>query len=330
MVADLNNKEKRNDKTTIIRICYFTDKGEDLAKRIVDELAYRFVPYKRGTPIMEFCQEAFQEKTPLVFIGAVGIAVRTISPFVKDKLQDPPIIVIDELGIHVIPILSGHYGGANELSVEIAEAIDGIPIITTATDINNAFSVDVFAREKNLRIINREGIAKVSTKALTGKPITISVKHYPPKENVDVIVTDDVSDCGKSKLALSFIDSGMVMGIGCRRGKSYEELRAFMEEVLEENNIHIKDIMAIATIDIKESEEGIVKLSRELSLPLITFDSETLQETEGDYSSSDFVRDKTGVDNVCERAAVAALGGGRLLVKKIAKDGMTIAVALGY
>ena len=102
--------------------------------------------------IYEWSEERFKDKTPIVFVSAMGIAVRAIAPSVKNKLEDIPVIVIDEKGEYVIPVLSGHVGGANEIAKNIADAINAKAVITTATDINNAFAIDMFAKKNNLWI----------------------------------------------------------------------------------------------------------------------------------------------------------------------------------
>ena len=112
----------------------------------------------------------------LIFIGACGIAVRAIAPWIMDKLHDSPVLVVDEMGKYVIPLLSGHVGGANELAVRLAGALGAVPVITTATDLHDSFAVDIFAKRNDLRICNREGIAKVSAKVLAGEEITMSVQ----------------------------------------------------------------------------------------------------------------------------------------------------------
>ena len=152
-----------------IKILYFTDKGKALAEKIKEGLSgHDAVIVPKGVPIAFVCGDAFADKEALVFVGAAGIAVRAIAPYVRDKLTDPPVIVTDENGNFVIPILSGHVGGANSLALEVAEVLEAQPVITTATDVSGAFSVDLFARENDLRIANREGIAKVSSSALEG------------------------------------------------------------------------------------------------------------------------------------------------------------------
>lgn len=313
-----------------IKILYFTDKGKALAQRLKESIPeHDAVIVPKGVPLAFVCGDAFADNEALVFIGAAGIAVRSVAPYLKDKLTDPPVIVIDENGNFVIPVLSGHVGGANSLAVGIADALGAQPVITTATDVSGAFSVDVFAKENGLRIANREGIAKVSSSSLEGKPVTICIKDYPPEGPVDVLIADDdAAKELKDSAKIVLCPKKYAIGMGCRRGKSFDELRAFAEEVLRGNGIDINDAGCIATIDVKKDEEGLKRLSEVWRMPLITFDAGLLARAEGEFSHSDTVMEKVGVDNVCERAAVLAAGvGSRIKVKKTARDGMTIAVA---
>jgi cobalt-precorrin 5A hydrolase len=282
----------------------------------------------KGVPLAYACGDAFADNEALVFIGAAGIAVRSVAPYLKDKLTDPPVIVIDENGNFVIPVLSGHVGGANSLALGIADVLGAQPVITTATDVSGAFSVDVFAKENGLRITNREGIAKVSSSSLEGKPVTICIKDFPPEGPVDVLIADDAAKGLKDSAKIVLCPKKFAIGMGCRRGKSFDELRAFAEEVLRGNGIDINDAGCIATIDLKKDEEGLKRLSEVWRMPLITFDAGLLAKAEGEFSHSDTVMEKVGVDNVCERAAVLAAGiGSQIKVKKTARDGMTVAVA---
>ncbi|MBR3125891.1 MAG: cobalamin biosynthesis protein [Mogibacterium sp.] len=313
-----------------IKIIYFTDKGKALSERVKAGLSdHDAVIVPKGAPLGIVCGDAFVDNEALVFVGAAGIAVRAIAPLVRDKLKDPPVIVIDENGGFVIPLLSGHVGGANSLSLEIADIIEAQPVITTATDVSGSFSVDVFAKENELKILNREGIAKVSSSALEGKPVTICIKDYPPEEPVDVLITnEEAAKVLKDSAKIVLCPKRYAIGIGCRRGKSYEALRAFAEEVLDDNGIDINDAGCIVTIDVKKDEEGLKRLSQAWRMPLITFESGLLAKAKGDFSHSDTVLEKVGVDNVCERAAVLAAGkDSQIRVKKTARDGMTIAVA---
>lgn len=313
-----------------IKIIYFTDKGKALSERLKAGLTeHDAVIVPKGAPLAIVCGDAFVDNEALVFVGAAGIAVRTIAPLVRDKLKDPPVIVIDENGSFVIPFLSGHVGGANNLALEVADIIGAQPVITTATDVSGAFSVDVFAKENELKIANREGIARVSSSALEGKPVTICIKDYPPEEPVDVLIADEeAAKVLKDSAKIVLCPKRYAIGIGCRRGKTFEALRSFAEEVLDDNGIDISDAGCIVTIDVKKDEEGLKRLSQAWRMPLITFEAGLLAKAEGDFSHSETVLEKVGVDNVCERAAVLAAGrGSQLIVKKTVRDGMTIAVA---
>ena len=202
-----------------------------------------------------------------------------------------------------------------------------MPVITTATDINGAFSADLFAKENGLTIANREGIAKVSSSALEGKPVTICIKNYPPDGKVDVAVTDEAGAL-KDMASIVLCPKIYAIGIGCRRGKPFTDIRDFVSETLASSGLDLKDAGCIATIDIKKDEEGLKALSRAWRMPLITFDAEILAKAEGEFESSQKVVESVGVDNVCERAAVLAAGkGSNLVVRKTASNGITVAVA---
>ena len=312
-----------------IRIICLTRRGAELGAGIAESLHGHEteICYKHDTPLQDLCKDAFDTSTALVFIGAMGIAVRLIAPYVRDKLTDPPVIVMDEMGLHVIPVLSGHMGGANALALEIASVTGADPVITTATDINGAFPVDLFAKENGLRIVNREGIARVSSAALSGRPVTISIKDYPPVEPVDVVISDDC-EAYENIASIRLCPGRYAVGIGCRKGKSFEDIRAFAEKVLKESGIDTADIGAVATIDIKADEKGIRALSEYWKVPLITYEASVLARARGEFASSDFVIETVGVDNVSERAAVLAAGSGsKLVIHKNAANGITIAAA---
>lgn len=271
-----------------------------------------------------WASERFREGAALIFVGAAGIAVRAVAGAVRDKLTDSPVIVIDDLGQYVIPLLSGHAGGANQLAVTLAMLLGAQPVITTSTDIHGAFSADVFARENGLRIRNREGIRKVSAKALEGKPLTLSIRHYPPDHPVDIIIADETD----REYSLLLSPKRYTLGIGMKKNTDPEAAEAFILHFLKENGIDICDIHAVCTIDLKENEPAIRTFCDKYRLPLVTFDAELLMEAEGTFSSSKFVEQTTGADNVCERAAYLGAGpGAELAVRKYAACGITAALA---
>ncbi len=271
----------------------------------------------------KFVRKGFEEHSALVFAGATGIAVRAIAPYVKDKLSDSPVIVIDDTGSFVIPLLAGHVGGANKLAVTIAALLDAVPVITTSSDVNGAFSADVFAAENSLTIRNRDGIRKVSAKAIEGKPITISIKDYPPKEATDIIVADDTD----REYDLLLSPKRYVIGLGLRKDKDSAELENFVLSTLSDNMIDVNDVYAVATIDIKQDETAIRHLCDKYSLPLVTFEASVLKRAPGTFTHSDFVEDTVGVDNVCERSAILAAGPhSEFVLRKTKSEGITIAI----
>ena len=275
-------------------------------------------------PLSEWAKERFREHAALLFVGAAGIAVRAIAGAVRDKLDDSPVLVIDDLGQFVIPILSGHAGGANRIAVTIAGLIGAVPVITTSTDIHGAFSADTFAREAGLKIRNRGGIKAVSAKAIEGKPVTLSIKNYPPEEPVDIIIADETD----REYALLLSPKIYVLGVGMKRDTDPGIAKAFFLDFLQQNGIEPADIYAVATIDLKEEEPAIRSFCDQMRLPLLSFDAALLNRAQGTFTASEFVKKTTGTDNVCESAAVLGAGpGAELLVRKHAGGGITAAVA---
>lgn len=290
------------------------------------------------TSLRAWTGKQMQERNALLFIGACGIAVRAAAPFITDKLQDGPVLVMDERGKYIIPVLSGHVGGANELAAYLAEKMGAEPVITTATDVNQKFAVDVFAKKNGFLIGNRDGIVKVSSKVLAGEEITMAVEPghessppegillipYPPVESVDVVITSEEKEF---EAAILLKPKEYVIGLGCRRGKSAEEIDSFIRKKLKELGISVSQIAALASISQKRDEEGIIRWCQKERIDFLTYRAEELQQVEGDFKGSSFVKTQVGVDNVCERAALKACGTGELIASKYAENGMTIAVA---
>lgn len=344
-----------------IRIISFTEKGIRLSHRVAEALKNENVELftkcsvakdKNILPMIRYVEESMgewaekqmTEKHVLLFIGACGIAVRAIAPYITDKLHDSAVLVMDEGGTYIIPILSGHVGGANEIAVKIAKEIDSIPVITTATDINGKFAVDLFAKRNGLHIENKHGIAKVSSKVLAGKELHIAVEQGHLEENInipegivlsefwmspertaDVVVT---TQRGETGALLTLKPKEYILGIGCKRGKEEEKINQFIRKKLDQLGIGVEQVMVVASIDKKTDEAGLVSWCRNRQIPFWTYTAEQLQQMQGDFSASAFVKEQVGVDNVCERAALLACqDGGCLVYKKHAEDGMTIAIA---
>lgn len=310
----------------IIRICTFTDKGKELAWRIASAFPIDIVEIRDNEETDAFVRRSFEIRCPIIFIGALGIAVRKIAPYISDKLTDSPVIVIDEKAENVIPVISGHVGGANSLAEKIAGYLDANAVITTATDVEGRFSIDTYAVQNHLGIVNREGIRKVSAKVLSGEDIIICDKDFPPKEKVDVIVSESRDYDYMADLAL--YPKKMYVGVGCKKDIQYACIEEAVSGVLNAHRIEYKDVALIASIELKAKEYGLNEFASRHNLEFRTFSSDELMRLEGDFSSSEFVKETTGVGNVCERAAVMAAGvNSTLLVKKTVHNGVTVAIA---
>lgn len=290
-----------------------------------------FLPMEK--PGIDFYGKLFADSDAMVFVGSCGIAVRQIAPHVRDKKTDPAVICIDELGRFVIPVLSGHIGGANDLALKLAQVLKATPVVTTATDINGKFSVDAWAARHGCRISDMKAAKAVSARILE-QPVPL-MSRFPVKTELPAgVVSADRGDLGillswKQEQpfdeTLQLIPAVLHLGIGCRKGISQEAVTAAVEQVLKDYQIDRRAIKCAASIDLKAQEEGLLGFCRDAELPITFYTAQELRAVPGEFTKSQFVSSITGVDNVCERSAM--LGAEHLIVKKTACNGVTVAVA---
>lgn len=319
-----------------LELIAFTQRGNDLALRLADTLSchgHQAACTRDGLKAEEWAGRAFSRCDGLIFVGAAGIAVRAIAPYLRHKSTDPAVVVVDERVQFVIPILSGHLGGANDLAREIAALTGAVPVITTATDVNGVFAVDQWARRQELMVCNPERILPVSSRLLAGEtvwffsawPIAGELpRGLRPASREEAQVALDLRPPEGD--ALWLCPRKVRVGMGCRRGTPAAALRSLLEDVLTEEAIPKNAVCALCTIDLKKDEAGLRELARELNVPLHTYSAQELAQVPGTFTPSPFVAQVTGVDNVCERAALVS--GGTLLRTKTARDGVTIALAM--
>ena len=288
-----------------VHVISFTEAGFSLAKKIPCESSV----FIHDVRLSEWVGNHFKKGNCLVFVGAAGIAVRAVAPFVRDKKEDAAVIVIDEKGRFVIPVLSGHIGGANDAARKIAERLGAEPVITTASDVNGIPAIDEFAAKNDLSI-NDMSLAKLfAAKMLAGKEPEFSVSPYIKKD------------------VLNLIPRCVILGIGCKKGKGAAELEDFVRKTLVEHKIDLRSVLKITSIDIKKEENALVSLAEVFSVPFETFSADELNRIPQEVSHSDFVSKITGTDNVCERAVFAG-GADFVAVPKTSHDGMTLAVGI--
>lgn len=335
-----------------LEIITFTANGLEIAKRIaagldVKEWTCRIGttlkdhPCSIGKPLSWWTEEAFANAGVIVFVGASGIAVRSIVPFLKSKAEDPAVIVVDDAGCFAISLVSGHIGGANRMARTIAEIVGAVPVITTATDVNSCFAVDEWAREQELAICTLEEAKVVSAALLAGKTVgfcsDFPVSGTLPEGLADaaegeigIAVTLD-EEAAPFATTLRLIPRLVTLGIGCRKGKSAEEIARAVDLALAGQGISRQAAAGVYSIDVKAEEPGLLAFCRERRLPFGTFSAEELNRVQGDFAASAFVSGAVGVDNVCERSAVLGSGSGnesRLVIRKQAHQGVTVAAAI--
>ena len=275
----------------------------------------------------------FSSMDALVFVGACGIAVREIAPYVKSKKTDPAVLCIDERGQFVIPLLSGHIGGANALAVRLAERLDAVAVVTTATDVHGRFAVDAWAARQGCALSDM-GLAKAVAAEILERDVPLCSQFPITGALPEGTCAGESGALGifigwrvRSPFTrtLRLIPRVLHVGIGCRRGTAAEAVEAAVEAVFAENGLDTAAIRGVYSIDLKRDEAGLLAACERNGWPVHFYTAQQLQEAEGDFTPSDFVRSVTGVDNVCERAA--RLGAEKLIVQKTARDGVTVAVA---
>lgn len=336
----------------------FTERGSRLCRNLSEALeiqgycceAYAIKKYAAPhgllpltRPLQEWTGEMFDKCSAICFIGASGIAVRSIAPFVRDKTKDPAVVVMDEKGIFAISLLSGHLGGANDLAGVLANLTGAIPVITTATDVNGRFAVDVFAKKNSLYIENMTYAKEISADVLDEKPVGF-YSDFPVMDQIPeeiIPVTNEQVFKGTAGIAvtlhegtlpfkhtLHLIPKILTVGIGCRKGTDASDIEKAVLDALGVAGISVHGVEQIASIDLKAEEAGIISFCEKYKIPFITYSKEELSEVEGTFTESEFVKEITGVSNVCERSAVLGSLRGRLIQKKKAANGITTAIAL--
>ena len=329
----------------------YTKKILDESQVEADDKAFRNVK-EFAKPIdsslRDWTGRRFAQSDAIIFIGACGIAVRSIAPFVSSKKTDPAVVVIDEQGKFAISLLSGHIGGANELTEEISNLLHATPVITTATDINNKFAVDVFAKTNGCYISDMTMAQEISAALVNGNSVGFA-SDFPwvgeiPKELQLLDEEDETKEKPEMGIyvtnsylkhpfvhTLYLVPKIITLGVGCKKDTPADTVEKVVRKACDELLIPSVSMELVTSIDLKKEEQGILEYCKERNLPFETYSAEQLKEVEGSFAESKFVEETTGVDNVCERSAI--LGSSKhgeksnLILRKYAEDGVTAALA---
>ncbi|GMQ55664.1 cobalt-precorrin 5A hydrolase [Vallitalea sediminicola] len=297
-------------------------------------------------PLRNNIKQLMDDYDMLVFIMATGIVVRLIAPYIKHKSIDPGVIVIDEQGDYVISLLSGHLGGANEYTRKLAEFLQAHPVITTASDVNNTMAVDILAMKLNCYIDDFEDAKIVTSHIVNGDNIGIisnrDINMDLPNQFITIHNDKIIQSIDKYNIkGLIVIDSNkilvnipiaylhkkdIILGIGCKRGKTRDEITKELMPLLHKKDININRISRISTVEVKKDEIGIIELARTLKIPMDIISLDSIREIQNLFDGSDFVEKTIGVTCVSEPCGYLSSNQGECILNKVKANGITISL----
>jgi cobalt-precorrin 5A hydrolase / precorrin-3B C17-methyltransferase len=314
-------------------VFYITEGGHRLAETIADRypeaIVSRFSAAKTKTH--------WKKGTCLIFIMASGIVVRSIAPLLRDKRTDPAVLVADEKGTHVISLVSGHLGGANELARQIALLTGGQAVVTTASDVNDLPAIDLWAEEHGFVVENREKLSKAGTKLVNKGslkvfsdvpiPLPASFARESTPDDADILITDLVPHKERIRPNVLILrPRDLIAGVGCNSGTAAGEIEDAVRRTLDEASLSFLSLAAVATIDRKAREPGLIDFCRNHDLPIIAYSAEELNLVPG-VTPSPAARKATGAQAVADPAAILASHQGILLIGKQRIGNVTVAIS---
>ena len=322
-----------------ISIIPISDSSRVLAERILASY-----PEAKILPFGSFSKEVFHESSSLVFIGAMGICVRSIAPFAEDKHTDPAVVCIDSTGKYVIPVLSGHIGGANDLSKELANLLGAEAIITTQSDNTNLWPLDTLGKKYECTLIAKDSNAAIST-FVNGKttallldirdkgtdylertvPSHVSIFYSfeaIPQQDYELLMIVSPKQYDTSIHTITYIPKVLHLGMGCRKDMQGDPTVVYehIKDVLRDKRLYPEALADVNTIDLKKCEPVLTLLAYGvMECPFHTYTSEELKDIPVP-NPSEKVLEVTESPSVSEASAIYAAHGGPLLVEKQKAD----------
>jgi len=341
--------------TRPVKVLALTPAGSRLARRLCQSLegVECWLPASRAAPgvqtfdsLAAVFAEAFARGHHLVCIMAAGIVVRGIAPYLRSKETDPAVVVVDEEGRFAVSLLCGHLGGANELARRVAAALGGMPVITTATDVQGLPALEVVAAQAGLVIENLSGVKEVSMALLSGRSVRLVDPEgfllpfledkqglFHREDNLEACLASPAGPAVYVGILERPWPSGwlrlrprtLIAGVGCHRGTTAEEILDFLRENFQQAGLSLLSLKALATVAVKKDEPGLQEAARRLKVELLWFAAEELEQVSVPHPSGSVAR-HVGAKSVCEAAALKAAQGD-LLVPKRKGVNVTVAVA---
>ncbi|SFD48329.1 precorrin-4 C11-methyltransferase [Chitinophaga sp. CF118] len=316
-----------------------TDKGVTLGLRIQKEFSKSVLVSTRLNNIESiagFLESNFSKFDTLIFIGTLGICVRSIAPYLKDKKEDPAVINLDDNGTFVQSVVSGHIGGANALARKIANAIGAQPVITTSSDLQELWALDTLAAQFNWKADS--DLNKIISLFVNNRPtvLLLDIKdkgtQYLEKSKpafVDCYYNIDQIDFSQYELfiavtyktytvsipALYYYAPVLNIGMGCSRDIETELLSASFQEQMQQHQLAVASVKALGSIDVKHDETAFIELAAELHVPFVTYTADELN-SQTVINPSEVVMSKLGVHSVSEASAMLLSGNKELVLEK--------------
>ena len=292
--------------------------------------------------------ELFKNSNALICLFSLGAVIRLIAPHLKDKKTDPAVIVIDDKTNFVISVLSGHIGGANELTQEISEKLNALPVITTAADVNKTIAVDLVGREFGWKIDDETTVTKISAHMVNAEPIGVfqqtgnkkwykelpkNVTIYNSLEELKksnskayLIISDTIIDNELAQESVIYRPQSLVIGIGLHWDTTKDTIKDGIEHCLKKFNLSSKCIAKLVSIKKPEDVQGLIDLGKEMQIPVEYVNREELAEIITPNPSST-VKAFEGTASVSEAAAIKVSNGELIVEKQKFPPNLTIAIA---
>ncbi|RAL26294.1 cobalt-precorrin 5A hydrolase [Thermoflavimicrobium daqui] len=306
--------------------------------------------------VSKLLPDLFARYRGLVLIISLGAVVRMIAPILKDKKTDPAVVVVDDRGEHVISVLSGHLGGANELTRRVARILQARPVVTTASDVQQTIPVDLFgsqfgweiesfakATPVSAAVVNEERVLVIQESGETNwwtydKPIPDHIRTVRSMEEASnhpfdatLVVTHRLLTPDEEERFLAngvlYRPKVLVLGIGCNRGTTLQEIEQVVQETLLESQLSIKSVRNIATIDLKKDEQGLLALCKKYGWHLESYTPSELNKVPLEHPS-ETVYKYTGAYGVSEPAALLSAGASKWILPKKKSGNVTISIAM--
>jgi len=301
-----------------------------------------FIPFEGS--FSQCVERIFLCYSSILFICATGIVIRTIAPLLVSKQVDPAVLVMDEQGKHVISLLSGHVGGANQLTLDIAQLMNADSVITTATDVNQVAALDMIAQAMNADVVNyRESVKLVNHMLVSDKRVGLYQQHAQVNDSRGFIIVDDLQQLPELDLlvwvsfhqqlptinvpVVQVIPRCIVAGIGCRRETPVQALKQQLETHCHTQNIHLSALTSLGSVDIKQDEQGLLQLAQQLNLPLSFYSADELAPHQHHFPQSEFVHKTLGIGSVSQPVAWL-MSHGHLYGETLKQQGITITLGV--